>query len=77
MRIIPLSSRRGAGRGQSEAMQDASDVQCPYCFEWQQLDLDPDTWGSFVQDCDVCCRPWHVTVSWQDGEPLVHVERAQ
>jgi hypothetical protein len=59
-------------------MRDAVDVQCPYCFEWQELDLDPSTEGSFVQDCDVCCRPWSVWVSWgEDAEPIVQVSRAQ
>lgn len=58
-------------------MQDRADVQCPYCFEWQELDLDPDTRGSFVQDCDVCCRPWQVWVEWEDGEPRVSLGRAQ
>jgi hypothetical protein len=56
---------------------EAIDVQCPYCHEWQELDLDPETRGSFVQDCDVCCRPWQVWVEWHDGEPAVQVERAQ
>jgi Cysteine-rich CPXCG len=58
-------------------MRDSIEVQCPYCFEWQELDLDPGTSGSFVQDCDVCCRPWQVFLQWQDDEPFVTVERAQ
>ena len=59
-------------------MRDSVDVQCPYCFECQELDLDPGTRGSFVQDCDVCCRPWQVHCEWdKDGEPLLSVQRAQ
>ena len=52
-------------------------VQCPYCLQWQELGLDPGTEGRFVQDCEVCCHPWEVTVEWEGGEALVHVERAQ
>ena len=44
-------------------MDDERDVQCPYCFEWIALYIDPDTRGGFVQDCDVCCRPWRVVVT--------------
>jgi len=57
---------------------DEADVRCPYCREWQLLYVDPDTQGSFVQDCDVCCRPWQVHVSrGEDGELEVALSRAQ
>ena len=39
-------------------------VECPYCGEPGELQLDP--WGGAVQeyvtDCEVCCRPWQVVV---------------
>ena len=51
-------------------------VQCPYCGEWVELEIDPDERGTFVQDCEVCCRPWHVRVARdEEGEPTVSVER--
>ncbi|MCZ7686434.1 MAG: CPXCG motif-containing cysteine-rich protein [Sandaracinaceae bacterium] len=58
-------------------MTDTAEVQCPWCFELLELYLDPETEGTFVQDCDVCCRPYQVTV-WRDesGEVLVEVSRA-
>jgi hypothetical protein len=57
-------------------MFDSVTVQCPFCFEWQELELDPDTSGSFVQDCEVCCHPWSVRVRWtEEGEPSVEVGR--
>ena len=57
---------------------DVVNVQCPYCFEMVELDLDPETTGSFVQDCEVCCNPWQITVSRDgEGEPHVDVDRAQ
>ena len=38
-------------------------VTCPYCFQRVELFVDPDTEGSYVEDCEVCCRPWQVCVS--------------
>jgi hypothetical protein len=55
---------------------DARTVQCPYCFEMVELDLDPDTEGTFVQDCEVCCHPWTVRVSFdEEGEAVIDVQR--
>ncbi len=57
---------------------DTRDVLCPFCSERVELFLDPETLGTFVQDCDVCCRPWEVTVSRdEDGELSVFVSRAE
>ena len=59
-------------------MNDVAQVQCPYCFESMELQVDPETKGSLVQDCEVCCRPWQVYVSRdEDGRLRVDVERAQ
>jgi hypothetical protein len=38
-------------------------VRCPYCGELQELILDPDSTGSMVQDCEVCCKPWAMSVT--------------
>ena len=57
---------------------DLLTVQCPYCGESVEIDLDPETEGSFVQDCEVCCNPWALTVRRdEDGAVMVDVERAQ
>ena len=59
-------------------MEDVVTVQCPYCFQVVEIDLDPQTHGSFVQDCEVCCRPWQLTVTRdEDGVPTVNVEGAE
>ena len=51
-------------------------VQCPYCAESVELSLDP-TGGAaqeYVEDCEVCCRPWQVTVTYDaDGAAEVSV----
>lgn len=51
-------------------------VQCPYCGEIVEVFLEPDISGTLVQDCEVCCNPWRVTVSEADGERHVGVQRA-
>lgn len=58
-------------------MQDTARVRCPYCHEKVELYVDPDTSGTIIEDCAVCCRPWTVTIE-RDGEKLrVDVTRAQ
>lgn len=46
-------------------------VNCPYCGEPADLDVD-DTGASrqsYVQDCPVCCQPWQVEVTRdRDGD---------
>ena len=59
-------------------MGDVVSVQCPYCFEVVEIDLDPQTHGRMVQDCEVCCHPWQLTVHRDhDGGVSVDVERAE
>jgi transcription elongation factor Elf1 len=50
------------------------EVACPYCGEGQSLLIEIDTEGEFVQDCQVCCQPWQVTVRRRSGYPEVDVE---
>jgi hypothetical protein len=58
-------------------MEEMARVRCPYCREWVDFYVDPDTTGVMVEDCAVCCRPWTVSVE-RDGDRLrVRVERAQ
>lgn len=55
---------------------DTVNVRCPYCREKVSLYVDPDTDGTFVEDCEVCCRPWQVTVSREGGKLRVQVAPA-
>jgi hypothetical protein len=48
-------------------------VRCPYCRERIELYVDPDTQGVFVEDCEVCCRPWQVTAWREQGRLRVQV----
>ena len=44
-------------------------LNCPYCGEVVDLDVDESGGSrqSFVQDCPVCCRPWQVEVLLDPG----------
>ena len=52
-------------------------VSCPYCGETTQISLD---YGSgavqeYVEDCEVCCRPWRVQVRYdRSGAAEVTIE---
>ena len=59
-------------------VNDSARVRCPYCRERVELFVDPDTEGSYVEDCAVCCRPWTVTVTNdEEGERSVDIGPAQ
>jgi uncharacterized Zn finger protein len=57
-------------------MIDEIEIQCPYCSERVAIVVEPDTWGTLVQDCEVCCNPWQLTITRDRyGDPDVRVER--
>ena len=43
-----------------------ADVVCPYCGERVEIALDPGSGADqeYVEDCEVCCRPWRVRVHY-------------
>ena len=49
----------GDGTADTEAT-----VLCPYCGETVELAIDPGSGAAqeYVEDCEICCRPWQVTV---------------
>ena len=54
-------------------------VQCPCCGESVDIVLDPGsgTRQQYVEDCEVCCRPWQVSVAYgADGSADVAVVAA-
>ena len=55
---------------------DTIEVQCPYCFERVEVLIEADTWGTLVQDCEVCCNPWRVNVTGRGDTRVVEVTRA-
>jgi hypothetical protein len=57
-------------------MDDRFLITCSYCGEEIEIYIEPDTRGSFVQDCEVCCNPLHVRVSGRGDSREVDVRRA-
>ena len=52
-------------------------VCCPYCGGMNEIALDPGSGSEqdYVEDCQVCCQPWRVTVRYlPDGGADVSVE---
>ena len=51
----------GDGTADTEAT-----VQCPWCGEQNEIAIDPGSGEAqdYVQDCEVCCRPWSVRVTY-------------
>jgi hypothetical protein len=43
---------------------ETHNVQCPYCGETVELDIEPlEEAQSFIEDCSACCRPIQVEVA--------------
>jgi transposase-like protein len=49
-------------------MQDSVSLQCPYCGENVELNIDGGggVHQEYVEDCPVCCRPWQVQAWIED-----------
>ena len=55
------------------------EVSCPYCGERVTIGVDPSGGAvqTYIEDCQVCCRPWQVHVSYDDhGAAHVWLEAA-
>ena len=74
MRRDELDAEFPLGDGTADT---SSEVRCPYCGEINEVGLDPGS-GSlqeYVEDCQICCRPWLVRVEYQlDGSAVVTLE---
>jgi hypothetical protein len=55
--------------------EDSAWLNCPYCGSGVELLLDPGGGPvqRYVEDCEVCCRPWQLRVQW-DAAGHAHVE---
>lgn len=64
----------GDGTAETEAF-----VECPYCGESNEIALDPGSGNDqeYVEDCQVCCRPWLMHVRYgRDGVAEIEVIRS-
>ncbi len=72
----PLDEEFPLGDGTADT---EAEVVCPYCGEAVTIGLDPGsgTRQEYVEDCQVCCRPWTVHVRYgEDGAAEVWAEAA-
>lgn len=70
----PLDEEFPLGDGTADT---EAEVRCPYCGETMEITLDPGSGGDqeYIEDCQVCCRPWLVRVNYgEDGAADVTVE---
>jgi hypothetical protein len=56
----------------AEFVEEQFLILCPYCGESVEIYLEADIEGDLVQDCEVCCNPWQLSV-YNEGE-YRHVE---
>ncbi|MDB6057309.1 MAG: hypothetical protein JWO95_1153 [Verrucomicrobiales bacterium] len=50
-------------------MQLTEQVQCPFCGSRFELEFDTTIRDQcFTTDCEVCCRPFEVSVQCEGGE---------
>ena len=57
--------------------ETSAEVSCPYCGEVNLIALDPGSGSDqeYVEDCQVCCRPWQVRVHYdRNGVAGISVE---
>jgi hypothetical protein len=53
----------------ADSLVQAAWVSCPYCGEEVELLVDRGGGATqeYVEDCEVCCRPWAVSVRQRTG----------
>ena len=51
-------------------------IQCPYCGETIDILVDGSLeMQSYIEDCQVCCRPMELSVTLSDDAPAVVARR--
>ncbi len=68
-----------AGDEDAEIATEA-EVICPYCGETVSIALDPQGGRSqeYIEECQVCCRPWRVQVSYdEEGAAEVSISETE
>jgi hypothetical protein len=53
-----------------EYMLNSTFFDCPYCWQTNEIDIDPTEGGKqeFAWDCAVCCRPSRIQAFKKDEE---------
>ena len=63
------------GPEEPAALDTEAEVTCPPCGATVSLTLDPAGGRAqdYVEDCEVCCRPWRVRL-WYDATGAAEVQ---
>jgi len=69
------NSLEEGGQSGLPSLEPEADVTCPFCGETITIALDPAGGRAqeYVEDCQVCCRPWRVRL-WYDATGAVDVD---
>ena len=52
-------------------MEVSERIQCPFCGQAFELSVDTSVaQQQFTTDCEICCRPFQVSVECEPGEVL-------
>ena len=52
-------------------MEVSENIQCPFCGQRFEVTIDTSvSFQRFTTDCEVCCRPFEVTVECEPGKIL-------
>jgi len=75
MRLSPDDDARDDDANGPPSLETEADVTCPFCGETITIALDPAGGRAqeYVEDCQVCCRPWRVRL-WYDATGAVDVD---
>ena len=50
-------------------MEICEPIQCPFCGQRFEITIDTSISDQrFTTDCEICCRPFEVSVECEDGE---------
>jgi hypothetical protein len=75
---VPEDDADSLENGEAEdvgTLETEAEVTCPHCGETMTIALDPGGGRAqeYVEDCQVCCRPWRVRV-WYHGGGAAEVQ---
>lgn len=53
-----------------------SGYACAGCGEWNEISVDPSAGRrqSYVEDCQVCCKPNVLSIAWDQGHKRYRVD---
>jgi hypothetical protein len=67
------ATRYHVGSGKPKAMLPTATYLCPVCAQPNETTVDPSQGNvqSYVEDCQVCCRPLILSVELDEVEPRI------